>query len=133
MFLGTNTNKSHQTIPYNRKKQPSHRCVPAEITLPLHRNNTVYFMAGIYLHIPFCTTKCDYCAFYSLPLSKRKDASCITDQFYEVLEKELTSVVEELKRPFRTIFIGGGNPGLLGPSRIKNLLDMGSSPSVMRI
>ena len=35
-----------------------------------------------------------------------------------------TSVVEELKRPFRTIFIGGGNPGLLGPSRIKNLLDI---------
>ena len=79
---------------------------------------------SLYLHIPFCTTKCDYCAFYSLPLSKRKDASCITDQFYEVLEKELTSVVEELKKPFRTIFIGGGNPGLLGPSRIKNLLDV---------
>lgn len=78
---------------------------------------------SLYLHIPFCTTKCDYCAFYSLPLSKRND-TCIVDRFYDVLVKEVASVVEELKRPFRTVFIGGGNPGLLGASRIRNLLDI---------
>ena len=78
---------------------------------------------SLYIHIPFCTTKCDYCAFYSLPLSKRSD-TCIVDQFYEVLSMELSSVVAELKRPFRTVFIGGGNPGLLGSRRIGNLLDI---------
>lgn len=79
---------------------------------------------SLYLHIPFCTTKCGYCAFYSLENSKcGKDDK---DRFFTVISSQLEALVEELRCPFDTVYIGGGNPGLIGAGRIISLLETAS-------
>ncbi len=75
---------------------------------------------SLYIHIPFCTTKCAYCAFYSLP-----EAACKGEEktlFYNILSKQLEVLVEAIKKPFYTIFIGGGNPAMLGFDKLYELL-----------
>lgn len=75
---------------------------------------------SLYIHIPFCTTKCGYCAFYSLPQNACRDDDM--SRFLDVLSRQLEALVEDLGRPFHTVYIGGGNPGLIGASRIDSLL-----------
>ena len=65
-------------------------------------------MAGIYLHIPFCDTKCIYCDFYSITNHSRKK------EFLEALSAEIIARSEELKHlVFDSVFFGGGTPSLL--------------------
>ena len=75
---------------------------------------------SLYIHIPFCTTKCGYCAFYSLPQNACRDDDM--SRFLDVLSRQLEALVEDIGRPFHTVYIGGGNPGLIGASRIDSLL-----------
>ncbi|MDD3364655.1 MAG: radical SAM family heme chaperone HemW [Syntrophomonas sp.] len=74
---------------------------------------------GIYIHIPFCLHKCEYCDFYSLP---------ITDPV--ILENYTRSVISELQRralslssPFASIYLGGGTPSLLLPQQVERIVD----------
>lgn len=64
-------------------------------------------MAGIYLHIPFCKTRCVYCDFY-----KGTDESKI-DAFVQALCAEARLRKHELKEPVNTIYFGGGTPSRL--------------------
>ena len=73
---------------------------------------------SLYIHIPFCKRKCDYCAFYSTVPNKGD-----IDRFFDLLLMELEAIKKEIKVPFLSIFIGGGNPGILGFERIKRLLE----------
>ena len=76
-------------------------------------------MAGIYLHIPFCLSKCAYCGFYSVPSMKRKT------EVLESLKQEMVSRKDYLKgEPVGTIYFGGGTPSLLKVDEIKALLDL---------
>ncbi|MDE6048637.1 MAG: radical SAM family heme chaperone HemW [Paramuribaculum sp.] len=63
-------------------------------------------MAGIYIHIPFCHSKCAYCDFYSMPLRNERD-------FISSLENEYYSRKSEITQPIRTIYLGGGTPSCL--------------------
>ena len=74
---------------------------------------------SLYIHIPFCTTKCSYCAFYSEEIRRTTTA---IDSFAAVLTEELRTVVAHLEKPFSTVFIGGGNPGLLSIEQLISLL-----------
>ncbi len=79
---------------------------------------------SLYIHVPFCTRKCDYCAFYSEPL-----ASCPQDsisRYLDILLKEIHALNEDWKKPYRTIFIGGGNPGILGYGNIRRIVEAAS-------
>lgn len=68
-------------------------------------------MAGIYIHIPFCRSKCAYCDFFSLPATAalKKDADCFT-KYLEAVKRELALRIDELSGPVSTIYIGGGTP-----------------------
>ncbi len=63
---------------------------------------------SLYIHIPFCQTKCGYCAFYSTVDHSAKE------QFLATLNKHISVLNEEIKKPYKSIFIGGGNPGIIG-------------------
>ncbi len=65
-------------------------------------------MAGIYIHIPFCKTRCIYCDFYSTTRSE------IKDRYLSALCKELQSRKSYLgNEPVETIYFGGGTPSQL--------------------
>ena len=74
-------------------------------------------MAGIYIHIPFCKSKCGYCGFYSLPSLKLKE------RFLEALKAEIIARKDYLHgENVYTIYFGGGTPSLLTAYEIYDLL-----------
>ncbi|MBP1736973.1 MAG: coproporphyrinogen oxidase [Oscillospiraceae bacterium] len=75
---------------------------------------------GIYLHIPFCKSKCAYCDFYSLPGQEaRMDDYCraLAAHMEETAAVAGGHVVD-------TVYFGGGTPSLLGSKRLRMLLDL---------
>ena len=61
---------------------------------------------SLYIHVPFCAQKCEYCAFYS-----EASSGDLINRYVAALVRELEMVADDL-RP-RTIFFGGGTPSLL--------------------
>jgi len=74
---------------------------------------------GIYVHIPFCLSKCSYCDFYSLPT----DDAELFDQYSSCLVEELTRRAADYRLPFASIYLGGGTPSLLAPKHIERIID----------
>jgi len=75
-------------------------------------------MAGIYIHIPFCKTKCHYCNFFSLASQKH-----IPD-FTDILIKEIVIQKKYLgDEVIHTVYFGGGTPSLLGISDLNRIFD----------
>lgn len=75
---------------------------------------------SLYIHVPFCHTKCGYCAFYSVPEHLRCD-----DDVGRYTERTIASIerlTAEYDKPFHTVFIGGGNPGTIGRERLESIL-----------
>ncbi len=73
---------------------------------------------GLYIHIPFCRSKCDYCDFYSMP--GREDRM---DAYQEALLLQIEENASRLKNyTVNTIYIGGGTPTWYGESRLCELL-----------
>ena len=76
-------------------------------------------MSAIYLHIPFCKSKCGYCGFYSQPTMKLKD------RFLEALKAEIRQRKDYLhSEPVSTIYFGGGTPSLLSTEEIEGILHL---------
>ncbi|HUN80847.1 MAG TPA: radical SAM family heme chaperone HemW [Phycisphaerae bacterium] len=65
-----------------------------------------YESIGWYAHLPFCTTKCGYCDFYSLPTIPG-----LVDDLIAALTEELRQ--RRPNRPVESIFVGGGTPTVL--------------------
>ncbi|MCC8098600.1 MAG: radical SAM family heme chaperone HemW [Clostridiales bacterium] len=73
---------------------------------------------GVYLHIPFCKSKCAYCDFYSLPASDRR-----MDAYLEALCAHITESAPYLRGfTIDSVYIGGGTPSFWGEKRLKALL-----------
>jgi len=70
---------------------------------------------GLYIHIPFCLSKCHYCDFYSLTSISAIPA------FLEALFKEMEMYCNRFN-PFDTVYIGGGTPSALSPQQIEDIL-----------
>ena len=63
---------------------------------------------GIYIHVPFCRKKCNYCDFYLVTNLN------IIPKFLESLDSELKLLSKDYsKEEFDSIFIGGGTPSIL--------------------
>ena len=75
---------------------------------------------SLYIHVPFCHRKCDYCAFYSL------GRNCIADNEMDLYLRNLILSIDalnkEINKPYYTIFIGGGNPALIGYENLRKIL-----------
>lgn len=72
---------------------------------------------SLYVHIPFCTKKCSYCAFFS----RCNIDDFVIDSYVNKLCSEIQEVKDYYQRPFSTVFIGGGNPGLLKKDQLLKL------------
>lgn len=72
----------------------------------------------VYVHIPFCSSKCHYCICSSTALRQRDDL----ERYLEGLRSEITSVGRALAgAPISALHVGGGSPSLLRPAEIKGL------------
>lgn len=69
-------------------------------------DNTVETVGSLYVHVPFCAHKCEYCAFYS-----EASSGDIISRYVAALVRELELVAHDLKP--RTVFFGGGTPSIL--------------------
>ncbi|MBR0350917.1 MAG: radical SAM family heme chaperone HemW [Clostridia bacterium] len=77
---------------------------------------------GIYIHIPFCKSKCAYCDFVSFPNIKDKE-----NEYINCLIKEIESQNwEEINKKYQvtTIYIGGGTPSFIDAKNIQKVLDV---------
>ena len=72
-------------------------------------------MAGIYVHIPFCKSRCIYCGFYSTMRTALRqqyvDALCL-----EIEMRKSDALVE-------TVYLGGGTPSQLTIGQLQQVLD----------
>ena len=73
---------------------------------------------GLYVHIPFCAKKCDYCDFYSLPGAEGR-----MDDYVQALETQLVEIAPRAEHHVvDSIYFGGGTPTLLGVKHLTHLL-----------
>ena len=69
----------------------------------------------VYVHVPFCTDRCTYCAFATLP-----DAPARHEALVVAIEREASRA--EPPAPLRSVYLGGGTPGLLAPQHLARLV-----------
>ena len=76
---------------------------------------------GIYIHIPFCAKKCNYCDFYSLASGEDEKKSYI-----EALKREIKEASKKVSADYEvyTIYFGGGTPSIINADYIKEILDV---------
>ena len=73
---------------------------------------------SLYIHVPFCKGKCDYCAFYSEPKACLDEMDAYTEKLVSEL-REHSAQCSKLS----SIFIGGGTPSVLPPDKWRIILD----------
>src|SRR5690554_5886136 len=75
---------------------------------------------SLYIHIPFCKSKCFYCDFNSFPCRDE-----LIPAYFNALEKELMQYEKKLKDyKISTVFIGGGTPSVVDPNNIYKLMSL---------
>lgn len=76
---------------------------------------------GIYIHIPFCKSKCFYCDFYS----RSECSNSVIEEYIDTVIKEILENTELLcNRKIRTVYFGGGTPSLIDSKYITKILDV---------
>ncbi|WP_238419929.1 radical SAM family heme chaperone HemW [Gordonia sp. 'Campus'] len=79
---------------------------------------------GLYLHVPFCATRCGYCDFNTYTAGELGSSSS-PESWQQAVARELETAARMLTpvRPVSTVFVGGGTPSLLGGDGLGRLLD----------
>lgn len=77
---------------------------------------------GLYIHVPFCTTRCGYCDFNTY--TPGQDGTSSVGTYLNSLEAELDRAAADWDRqgPPSTVFLGGGTPSLLGADGLTRVL-----------
>ena len=71
----------------------------------------------LYVHIPFCVKKCDYCDFLSAPAGRDTQ-----EQYVQALLHEIQTEGGRRKEPVASVFIGGGTPSILEADLLETIL-----------
>ncbi len=73
--------------------------------------------AGIYVHIPFCKRKCNYCDFKSFPYPER------SDEYFNALKKEILNT-DAVYKTIDTVYFGGGTPSFVDERYIVDVFNL---------
>ncbi len=77
-------------------------------------------MLGLYIHVPFCAQKCNYCDFNSYKIEEKNQKK----EYLISIEKEMELYKEEFKdKEFTSIFLGGGTPSILNSDELTILVN----------
>lgn len=74
-------------------------------------------MTGLYIHIPFCASRCIYCGFFSTT------RHAMRDRYVDALRREMVLRNGYLHDDIHTIYIGGGTPSMLSEEQLRRLFD----------
>lgn len=85
------------------------------------KDKSLLMFRSLYVHFPFCETKCHYCDFYSLGAEKTRESD--KTLFAEALNRELDLRAPQLAPRMDTIFFGGGTPSMTDPKIMEEILD----------
>ena len=96
-------------------------------SLEQDKASTARVALGMYVHVPFCASTCDFCAFYQM-----QPTAGDVQRFLDGIAREADLV--SWTRPVETVFWGGGTPGLLAPQDLERLAEIvrsrcGGSPA----
>ncbi|MGN1139257.1 MAG: radical SAM family heme chaperone HemW, partial [Ruminococcus sp.] len=72
---------------------------------------------GLYIHIPFCHSKCPYCDFFSI-----RGNSANYGEYVEVLNKNIVMWSKKINKKVDTIYFGGGTPSIIGADLLTEIL-----------
>jgi putative oxygen-independent coproporphyrinogen III oxidase len=72
---------------------------------------------GVYLHVPFCASKCEYCAFATWT-----DRHHLIERYVAGLEADLRRWIDSTLEPVTSVFVGGGTPSLLDPGDLGRIV-----------
>ncbi len=87
----------------------------------LTKSNTEEKRLGIYIHIPFCRSKCEYCDFYSVGGSWERR---VTDDYLQALADHIAEAGKLAPNHLvDTIYFGGGTPSYFGAENLSRILD----------
>ena len=76
-------------------------------------------ICSLYIHIPFCKSKCEYCDFFSVPCGNK----CVPDEYVNALLQELDVRIKLYNvHRFSTVYIGGGTPSLLKSIQLEKIM-----------
>ncbi|WP_308252151.1 radical SAM family heme chaperone HemW [Pseudonocardia sp. KRD291] len=79
---------------------------------------------GIYVHVPFCASRCGYCDFNTYTASELDGSGASPDGWLDAVRRELALAAATVgERPVETVFVGGGTPSLLGAERLGLVMD----------
>jgi len=73
---------------------------------------------GVYVHVPFCAHRCDYCAFATY-----SDRDHLMDDYVRAVVQEIDWAVRDGLEPATSVFFGGGTPSRLTPEQLLRILD----------
>lgn len=109
--------REYPSLAWNRKKI-NFRTVQKE----LRKNFSIpNFRCGVYVHFPFCKSRCSFCKYYSEFTSNQS----IFNDYLNTLEQELKFYQVDFSRVvLDNIFLGGGTPTLLNPKQIRRYLNI---------
>ena len=78
---------------------------------------------SLYIHIPFCISKCSYCDFFSVACKDYKNE--IPSEYVDALCKEINYRLSQFKAAsLKTVYIGGGTPSILSQNQIRQITDV---------
>lgn len=82
-------------------------------------------MLSLYIHVPFCDKKCGYCSFFVVPKEGEMGAQeKLIDGYMEGLVRDIEMRGTHYKKPeLKTLYLGGGTPGLLGKEKLLRIID----------
>ena len=72
---------------------------------------------GVYLHVPFCASRCDYCSFATWT-----DRHHLTDAYLAACRADLARLVDDGLPVATSIFVGGGTPSMVPAADLVSLL-----------
>jgi oxygen-independent coproporphyrinogen-3 oxidase len=80
---------------------------------------------GLYVHVPFCTTRCGYCDFNTYTAAELGAGASRADYIDSAIDevRRARRHLGDVDRPVSTVFVGGGTPTLLPASHLNRLLD----------
>ena len=78
---------------------------------------------SLYIHIPYCISKCKYCDFFSVPCGKKTPQ--VPEEYMEALSNEIIYRISQFNiKEIETIYIGGGTPSLLSKKQLHKIFSV---------